>query len=159
MRLLRFEMTMTAIATFICFFMIQDTRVHLMTALSANLVDKFHTFALAHPDIVAAYIFGSAATGCSRPGSDLDLAIMTLKEMPGFQRIAYETELSNVLGCDVDLVVFGQSGVLLQHQILKNGHLVYEADPAARVRQEVLARYEYLDTRFLYKELRNSAHG
>jgi len=130
-----------------------------MTALSANLVEKFHAFALAHPDIVAAYIFGSAATGCSRPGSDLDLAIMTLKEMPGCLRIAYETELSNVLDCDVDLVVFGQSGALLQHQILKNGHLVYEADPAARVRQEVLARYEYLDTRFLYKELRNSAHG
>jgi len=64
-----------------------------------------------------------------------------------------ETALSNLLGCDVDLVVFGQASPLLQHQILKYGRLVYGFDSMERVTQEVSTRRQYLDTRSLYKEL------
>ncbi len=64
-----------------------------------------------------------------------------------------ETELSNLLHMDVDLVVFHQAQALLQHQILKYGHLLYEGDASVRVKQETMARREYLDTRFLFREL------
>ena len=62
-----------------------------------------------------------------------------------------ETELSNLLGKDIDLVVFSLASALLQHQILKYGRIVYEADPGERVRQEVTARREYLDSLVLYR--------
>jgi len=64
-----------------------------------------------------------------------------------------ETQLSNLLHKDVDIVVFHQAEVLLQHQILKYGHLLYEKDDSERVRQETVSRREYLETRFLYREL------
>ena len=71
-----------------------------------------------------------------------------------------ETALSNLLHRDVDLVVFGQVTPLLQHQILKYGRLVYEADVRDRVRQEIVARRHYLDGEFLYRKLGKSRiHG
>jgi len=103
--------------------------------------------------IAAVYLFGSVATGRDRKGSDLDLAIVIKKPISGRERLRIEADLSNRLRRDVDLVVFGQAAPLLQHQILKNGRLICENDPAERIRQEVLARAEYLDTRRLFREI------
>jgi len=103
--------------------------------------------------IAAAYLFGSTATGRERQDSDLDLAIITKSKISGRERLRLEADLSDRIGRNVDLVVFGQVGPLLQHQILKYGRLICENDPAERVRQEVLARAEYLDTRCLFREI------
>jgi len=103
--------------------------------------------------IAAAYLFGSAATGRDRRSSDIDLAIIAKKAISGRERLKMEALLSARLRRDVDLVVFGQAGPLLQHQILKYGRLVCENDPSERVRQEVQARAEYLDTRHLFREV------
>ena len=110
-------------------------------------------FVACHDLIAAVYLFGSAARGAMRQSSDVDIAVMTFCHIPTMKRINWETELSNVLKKDVDLVVFSQIGPLLQHQVLKYGKLLYEKNSKERVRQETAARREYLDTRFLYKEL------
>ena len=104
-------------------------------------------------NIAAVYIFGSTATGRDRRGSDIDLAIIAKKVIARRERLRLEADLSIRLRQDVDLVVFGQAAPLLQHQILKYGSLVCENDPAERVRQEVRARAEYLDTRRLFREI------
>lgn len=114
---------------------------------------QINEFASLHDNIIAAYIFGSAATGKMRPFSDIDIAIMSTCKIDGFEKAEMETQLSMLLHRDVDIVVFHQADVLLQHQILKYGHLVYEKDSSERVRQETYSRREYLDTRFLFKEL------
>ncbi len=103
--------------------------------------------------IAAVYLFGSAATGKDRRNSDLDLAIISKRILTSRERLKIEAELSNRLRRDVDLVIFGQASPLLQHQILKYGRLVSENDPDERVRQEVRARSEYLDTRHLFREI------
>ena len=103
--------------------------------------------------IAAAYLFGSTATGRDRRGSDLDLAIVTKRTISNRERLRIEADLSSRLRRDVDLVVFGQAAPLLQHQILKYGRLICENDPTERVRQEVRARAEYLDTRRLFREI------
>jgi predicted nucleotidyltransferase len=103
--------------------------------------------------IAAAYLFGSMATGRERRGSDIDLAIVTKKPVSSRERLRLEAALSSRFQRDVDLVVFGQAAPLLQHQILKYGRLICENDPTERVRQEVQARAEYLDTRHLFREV------
>lgn len=103
--------------------------------------------------IAAFYLFGSAATGRERRGSDIDLAIVTKKTISGRERLRIEADLASRLRRDVDLVVFGQAVPLLQHQILKHGRLICENDPAERVRQEVQARSEYMDMRYLFQEI------
>ncbi len=128
--------------------------------ISDGVLESIEQFCRSNPAIVAAYMFGSCATGKDRCGSDIDIAIMINKPTDGFERVRLETNLSNMLGKDVDLVIFGRASPLLQHQILKYGRLVYEADPKERVRQETAARRQYLDSRFLYRMIgKDRAHG
>ncbi len=112
-------------------------------------------FARRRDNIAALYLFGSAATGKMRSTSDIDIAIMSTSTcvIDGFEKAAMETELSNILHRDVDIVVFHQADTLLQHQILKYGKLLYVKDDKERVRQETIARRQYLDTRHLYRKL------
>ena len=116
-----------------------------------DLCRRINNFARGHVEIVAIYIFGSTATAKNRAGSDINMAIMVRSPIKGMERVQLETSLSNLLERDVDLIVFEEASPLLQHQILKYGCLVYESDPKERVRQEVVARREYLDTTVLYK--------
>lgn len=127
--------------------------------LTQRDLEKIKKFAKEHKEIVTIYVFGSVATGKNRLGSDIDLALMVRGDIGGFERIQLETLLSNLLRRDVDIAVFGQSMPLLQHQILKYGTLIYEADPSERVRQEVFARSAYMDTKFLFREIRDKANG
>ena len=118
-----------------------------------KITKQVHQLVALHDNIVAVYLFGSAATGKMRLTSDVDIAIMSRCPIDGFKRIDLETEFSLSLDRDVDLVVFHQAELLLQHQILKYGTLLYENDLSERVRQETTARREYLDTHFLFREL------
>ena len=128
--------------------------------ISAVALEKIEKFVSSYGIIVAAYVFGSSVAGKERRASDIDIAIMVRESMGGFERVQLETELSNLLGKDIDLVVFGSVSPLLQHQILKYGRIVYEADPTERVRQETMARKEYLDSRSLYRILgEDKSHG
>lgn len=124
-----------------------------MTVSVSNISALIQNYASSRNHIAAVYLFGSAARGKMRPSSDIDIAIMSTHRIGGFEKIDMETELSNLLHRDVDLVIFHQAQNLLQHQILKYGVLLFEQDVPARIKQETAARREYLDTRFLFKEL------
>ena len=128
-----------------------DTEPELKGQISEDLCKRVVDFANRHADIIALYIFGSVATAKKRPGSDIDVAIMVGGRVKGIKRVQLETSLSNFLAKDVDLIIFGEVTSLLQHQILKYGCLIYERDPKERMRQEIAARREYLDTTFLYR--------
>ncbi len=118
-----------------------------------NLKLEIEKYISLQDNIEAVYLFGSAATGKMQHTSDLDIAIMSTRQIDGFEKITMETEFSNLLQMDVDLVIFHQAQVLLQHQILKYGRLLYERDSKVRVQQETSAKREYLETRFLFREL------
>jgi predicted nucleotidyltransferase len=104
-----------------------------------------------HREIVALYVFGSLATGRNQSRSDVDVAIMVNRRMGGMERVEWETSLANLLGRDVDLILFGEATPLLRHQVLKYGRLLFEKDSRERVEQEVAARREYLDGLSLHK--------
>jgi predicted nucleotidyltransferase len=123
-----------------------------------QFADRIQQFFRTKAEVVAVYLFGSEATGNSRKGSDVDMAVMVSRDLSGFERVDLETELANLLKRDVELVIFHQASPLLQHQILKYGNLLFEAHPQERVRQEVSARYDYLDTLCLHKELGSATH-
>ncbi len=115
-------------------------------------------YASRDPNIAAVYLFGSEASGRARKGSDVDLSVVLREPVEGFRRIRMETELSQAIGRDVDLVVFHEGSILFKRQILKARRLLYEGDRRERVRQETAARYEYLDTRFLHREIGGPRH-
>lgn len=82
--------------------------------------------------IKAAYLYGSVVAGKDVGSSDVDIALLTEPyedRMESYTaRVRYQTEISRLIGRDVDLVFFQEAGELLSLQILKNGQVVFEKD-------------------------------
>lgn len=110
-----------------------------------SLVDYLAT----QPDVLAAYLFGSYATGKARPGSDVDVAVLLsgTDKMERFERrLQLMGEVEEALGRrPADVVVLNDAPPLLTHQVLREGRLVFERNRAARVEFEVRAGQMYTD--------------
>ena len=72
------------------------------------------------PNVRFALIFGSRARGKARVGSDLDLAVYFDQSPEGLDHLDLLSELSDLAGQEVDLVVLNRASALLRHQVLKN---------------------------------------
>jgi predicted nucleotidyltransferase len=102
----------------------------------------------AQEDVLAAYLFGSHATGKARPGSDVDVAVLLSQKdsLVRFERrLRLGNEAEDAIGRPVDLIVLNDAPPLLQHQVLKHGRLLDERDQRARVEFEVRAGQVYAD--------------
>jgi predicted nucleotidyltransferase len=121
-----------------------------------ELIGKLKETLAAHPDVIVAYLFGSAARNELRPSSDVDVAILvppaarqdsrdperpTLASM----RLGLQDDLEQAARRPVDLVVLNQASPDLIHRVLRDGVLLVERDRSARIRFEVAARNEYFD--------------
>jgi uncharacterized protein len=109
-----------------------------------------------YPDVAAGYLFGSAARGEARPGSDLDVGLVyrgaRSRERHG--RIAPElaAELGKATGFElVDVVDLEAQGPIFCHLVLCDGARVYEGDPDRRVDFESESVIRALDFRPTYE--------
>jgi uncharacterized protein len=97
---------------------------------------------------VAVYLFGSVARGEAGPDSDVDIGVLfsvepasTLDSPP----LDLEGELERRLGRRVQVVALNRASADLVHRVLRDGKLVLDREPAARIRFEVRRRNEYFD--------------
>ena len=98
--------------------------------------------------IVCAYLYGGVARGQAHQASDIDIAVLYKKEPPPTLEglgLELSSELERHLGRPVDLLVLNRAPVDLIHRVLRDGVLVYNGDPSARIHFEVKARNEYFD--------------
>ena len=113
--------------------------------------------------IVCAYLFGSLARGEDRAGSDLDLAVLFAAEPPPTLEEGLGLRLAGVvehaIGRPVDLVVLNTAPVDLVHRVLRDGILLLDADPSARIRFEVAARNAYFDLLPRLRQYRRASPG
>ena len=110
--------------------------------------------------VAAVYLFGSVARGESRPGSDLDVAVL-LEPAPArgtyaSLRLDLRAEIETELGQEIDFVVLNHAPPDLVHRVLRDSVLVIEPDPSSRVRFEVRARNEYWDLKPYLDEYRRT---
>jgi uncharacterized protein len=99
--------------------------------------------------VVAAYLFGSQATGTATALSDVDFAVVLEPGVSasGDVQAALISDLMLVLRrSDIDVVILNAAPPLLKERAISRGRLVYCRDDVARVRFEVAARREYFDT-------------
>jgi uncharacterized protein len=111
------------------------------------------------PGLAAAYLFGSIARGEAGPGSDVDVGL--LYETTPASRLLDQpflaaAELESRLGRRVDLVVMNTAPVDLVHRVLRDGLLLLQSNPSARIAFEVRARNAYFDLLPILKRYRRS---
>lgn len=106
------------------------------------------------------YLFGSQPRGKAWAESDVDLAVLlgpsVPKERYGAVRAQLISELMSVFGSnDVDVVTLNQASPLLTYAgIIQGGRLLFEKDRLSRIRFEVRAFQQYVDTAPL-REIQN----
>ena len=100
-------------------------------------------------DIMAAYLFGSHGTEYETPLSDIDFAVLYRGgEESGLMRdMQVMAGLSSILRIeDIDLVNLNKAPILLQHEIISSGELLYERD------RETVSDFIYHVLTFAYDE-------
>ncbi len=95
------------------------------------------------PEVVAAYLFGSRATGSAAPASDVDLAVLAPVPLDVEQLAVARERLAERLGRDVDLVDLGRASTVMRAQVVSTGRLLLDADPPLRERFETTAYSAY----------------
>ena len=101
-----------------------------------------HVMAL-HASVSIAILFGSTATGHTRPDSDLDVAIATITPLTVQARIALIEDLALTFGRPVDLIDLDQAHNPLLHRIFTQGRMILCNDRT---------RYAELLLRMIYEE-------
>lgn len=83
-------------------------------------------------DVVAAYLFGSAATGRMRPGSDIDIALLLAEtgNVPDRKTLLDRLLplLCRALRGDVHLLFLNDASYLARAQVFRKGELLYVRD-------------------------------
>ena len=95
------------------------------------------------PDARAAWLFGSAAKGNWREGSDIDLAVSMPQPFTAAVRISAAERMIAALGIEVDLLDFDQMHTVMQVQIIDTGSLLFSQDPVALAQYQGFLHTEY----------------
>ena len=103
------------------------------------------------------YLFGSVATHADRPDSDIDIGILNRASPPSTidaGPLDLEGTLERQLGRHVDLIVLNHAPVNLRARVLRQGHLILDADRSVRIQFEVRTRNEAFDFEPVLREYR-----
>lgn len=100
--------------------------------------DRIRTLLLAQPDIQAAVVFGSMASGTAGPDSDLDIAILAERPLDATRRSELIEALAQTTGRPVDLVDLRTAGVMILRSVFRNGRRLICRD--RRAYDQVLSR-------------------
>ena len=99
-------------------------------------------------EVVFAYIFGSAVSGSTREGSDIDVAVYLLPEHQEqfFDiRLKLMEQLTRSQSREVDVVILNTAPPFLAYVVLKEGRRCFERDRGARIDFELNALNAYFD--------------
>jgi predicted nucleotidyltransferase len=103
--------------------------------------------------VIVAYLFGSQARGDAGPLSDVDVAVLLEDNLSPAEALALRLRLIEAIGRAlrverVDVAPLNDAPYLLQHRVIRDGHVLYCRDELARVRYEFRVLRDYLDFRY-----------
>ena len=112
-----------------------------------------------HHAAAAVYLFGSVARGDATDSSDVDVGVLYVADPPlGYDGLplALEGELERLLGRPTQVVTMNHAPVDLRVRVLRDGVLVLDRNPPARIRFEVRTRNEWFDLEPVLREYRGT---
>src|SRR5438552_3934793 len=89
-------------------------------------------------EILAAYVFGSVASGRTRKDSDVDVAVLLRDGISPSRSFQFRLKLMADLGAklhrsDVDVVILNEAPPLLAHRVLSKGKLTFDRSASDRI--------------------------
>jgi len=104
------------------------------------------------PGILLAYLFGSSASrvGGWKKRKDVDVAILLKEEEVKEGILPVQTKIFSALRkllkrSDIDVIILNESSLLLKHEVIKNGEVLFEKHPETRYNFEVNSELKYYD--------------
>ena len=93
----------------------------------------------------ALWLFGSEARGQARTDSDVDLAALSSRPISAEEILTARLDLEALLGRSVDLVDLRRASPILGRQVVRDGCLLLDRDPADRHVFAMLLPSRYVD--------------
>lgn len=105
-----------------------------------------------YPAIVAAYLYGSYASGASGPLSDVDCAVLFEPNRSRDELFELKLDLIGQIlriihSDEVDLVVLNEVSPLLAYEVIRTGKVLFCRNESQQLRYEAMAVNRYLDWR------------
>ncbi len=115
----------------------------------AEAADVARPVLAGEPEVVSAYLFGSAASGRGHRFSDVDIAVLwsdTLTRDEQFRReLDLGARLEEAFNTRVDLVNLNRAAPFVAFQVLKTGELIFDRDTDTRSLWVMRALNTYYD--------------
>ena len=108
----------------------------LANSLAATVSDRV-------PGLAAVYLFGSQAREDAGPGSDIDLAVLTLGSLDPVERWKLQEDLAAQAHKNVDLVDLRRASTVMRVQVLRDSRLLADVQPVVRAAFEASALSAY----------------
>jgi len=89
------------------------------------------------------YIFGSISKDKVRKDSDIDIAILTDRQIDEYKLFILSQKLADVLKREIDLVDLNKASTVLKVQIIKTGKLIYNSDNLRKMYFQMRAIRDY----------------
>jgi predicted nucleotidyltransferase len=95
------------------------------------------------------YIFGSMVKNRVRNDSDIDIAILTEKQIDEYKLYMISQKLADELKREVDIVDLKNASTVFKAEILRNGKLIYNSDNQEKMHFQlgILQDYVFLNER------------
>lgn len=95
------------------------------------------------------YIFGSMVKNRVRNDSDIDIAILTEKQIDEYKLYMISQQLADELKREVDIVDLKNASTVFKAEILRNGKLIYNSDNQEKMHFQlgILQDYVFLNER------------
>lgn len=124
-----------------------------------RLIESLKEALRGRPEIAAAYLFGSQATGRTWKESDVDVAVVLAAGAPREARARFDlrldlmTVLSRAAHRETDVIDLEAAPPLLAFEAIRNGILIFSRDERRRVEVAARALMRYWDTKPLRKTI------
>jgi uncharacterized protein YutE (UPF0331/DUF86 family)/predicted nucleotidyltransferase len=125
-----------------------------MAAAPVAIADVRDLLASRH-EVIAAYLFGSAAKGASEP-RDLDVAVLFTRPADLTELLTLQVELERAADMPVDLHDLDRLPVELQFRVVQEGAVILDRDPPVRVRREIRILNDHNDLKPYLDRLRSA---
>jgi hypothetical protein len=105
------------------------------------------------PQIIAAYIYGSYATGKITDLSDIDIALLLREKGDWNKQLELIDSIAEAIETDdFDLVILNDCPPYMQYEVIAYGKMIYEKDHDDRCDFQVRAFQRYFDVKHIYDE-------